>query len=308
MLRIGSRGSKLALWQAGFIQQELSRSGNLATEIAIIKTSGDQFQQAPVGQMGLKGVFIKELEDALLERRVDFAVHSMKDVPTEIPNGLRIAAVCRRADARDCLVSRGAIPFRLLPQGARVGTSSLRRRSQLLNMRADLQVEELRGNVDTRLAKLDRGDYDAIVLAKAGMDRLGWSERIAEVFSPEQFLPAVGQGALGIECRAGDSETLSCLSSLDHEETRLAVTAERALLARLEGGCQVPLGAYARVQAGQLRLIAAVLTPDGAQGVRDNVTGPAEQAAELGEQLALLLLSRGADRILQLAGREVHGR
>jgi hydroxymethylbilane synthase len=306
-LRIGSRGSKLALWQANFIQQELARTQGVSAEIVVIKTSGDRFQQAPVGQIGVKGVFIKELEDALLEERVDLAVHSMKDVPSAVPAGLGIPAIYRRADVRDCLVSHNGVPFRMLPQGARIGTSSLRRQSQLLNMRADLQVSELRGNVDTRLAKLERGEYDAVVLAKAGLDRLGLSGRITEVFTAEELLPAVGQGALAIESRSADEEVVNCVRQLDHAETRAAVTAERALLARLEGGCQVPLGAYGRIVNGQLQLDACVLSPDGKQYVRDRIAGLPQDAASLGEQLAQGLLAQGADRILRLMGREVHG-
>jgi hydroxymethylbilane synthase len=307
-LRIGSRGSKLALWQANFIQQELARTQKVTAEIQIIKTSGDRFQQAPVGQIGLKGVFIKELEDALLEKRVDLAVHSMKDVPTEIPVGLTIPAVYRRVDVRDCLISRDRVPFRMLPQGARVGTSSLRRQSQLLRMRQDLRVSELRGNVDTRLNKLDRGEFDAILLAKAGLDRLGFSDRITEVFSAEELLPAVGQGALAMECRADDKEVIECLAKLDDAETRAGVEAERALLARLEGGCQVPLGAYGRMVDGKLRLDACVLSPDGSQSVRDSSSGDAAEAPKLGKLLAEKLLSRGAGKILELVGREVHGK
>lgn len=304
-LRIGSRGSQLALWQSNFIQQELSSSQNISAEIMIVKTSGDRFQQAPVGQLGVKGVFIKELEDALLENRVDLAVHSMKDVPTELPAGLEIACVYRRVDVRDCLISGGGRKFKDLLAGARVGTSSLRRRSQLLHMRPDLQIVELRGNVDTRISKLDRGDYDAILLAKAGLDRLGFSGRISDTFAADKLLPAVGQGALAIECRSEDHEVVDCLKVLDHLETRTAVTAERALLACLEGGCQVPLGAWGRIEYGQLLLDACVISPDGKTYIRDRAAGSPEQAARLGQELAQSLFAQGAKEVLRMVGRLV---
>ncbi len=305
-LRIGSRGSKLALWQAHFIGDEIARLG-MTAEIVIIKTSGDRFQQGGVGQIGLKGVFIKELEDALLAHEVDFAVHSMKDVPTEIPAGLAFPAIYCRVDVRDCLVARGGMKFADLPHGARMGTSSLRRQAQLRQLRPDLTVLELRGNVDTRLRKLDEGQYDAIVLAKAGLDRLGWSEKITDIFSAESVLPAVGQGALGIECRAADADIMELLAKLDHAETRACVTAERALLAKLEGGCQVPLGAWGRIEAGRLRLDAIVLAADGSEHLRDSASGSPENAEALGRALADKLLAAGAGRLLQLAGRANYG-
>ena len=304
-LRIGSRGSKLALWQAHYICDELTRLYGLAAEIVEIKTSGDRFQQGGVGQIGLKGVFIKELEDALLARDVDLAVHSMKDVPTEIPGGLAFPAMVRRGDVRDCLVARGAMKFTDLPKGARLGTSSLRRQAQLRHMRPDLTVLELRGNVDTRLRKLAEGQCDGIVLAKAGLDRLGWSEKISDVFSAESMLPAVGQGALGIECRAEDARVMELLGKLDHAETRAGVTAERALLARLEGGCQVSLGAWGRIEAERLLLNAIVLAADGSQHVRDCASGSPQDAEALGRELAAKLLESGAGSLLQLAGRNV---
>ncbi len=314
-LRIGSRGSRLALWQAHFIRHEIARiqadspavGEVVAAEITIIKTSGDRFQQVGVGQIGLKGVFIKELEDALLSREVDLAVHSMKDVPTEVPASLAFPAICRRVDVRDCLVAREKRKFAELPRSARVGTSSLRRQAQLRLIRPDLVVQELRGNVDTRLRKLEEGQYDAIVLAKAGLDRLGWSDKITDVFSAESMLPAVGQGALGIECRAEDARIVELLAKLDDAETRAGVTAERALLARLEGGCQVPLGAWGRIANGRLRLDAIVLAADGSEHVRDCVSGSPEHAEALGHELADKLLHAGAGRLLQLAGRTVHG-
>ncbi|MBI3661713.1 MAG: hydroxymethylbilane synthase [Acidobacteria bacterium] len=306
-LRIGSRGSKLALWQAHFIRDEIARIHSLTAEIVIVKTSGDRFQQGGVGQIGLKGVFIKELEDALLAGEVDLAVHSMKDVPTETPAGLAFPAVYRRVDVRDCLIARDARRFSDLPRGARLGTSSLRRQAQLRHIRPDLTVLELRGNVDTRLRKLEEGQYDAIVLAKAGLDRLGWSDKITDVFPTAQVLPAVGQGALGIECRGEDARVAELLRVLDHDETRAGVTAERALLARLEGGCQVPLGAWGRIEGGRLWLDAVVLAADGSEHVRDIVAGAPEDSEALGRELAEKLLDAGAGRLLQLAGRTMHG-
>lgn len=305
-LRIGSRGSVLAQWQANFVRERLAQLAGVEAEIILIKTSGDRFQQANVNQIGLKGVFIKELEDALLDARVDLAVHSMKDVPTEIPSGLTFPAICKREDVRDALVGheKGA-SLAGLPQGARVGTSSLRRQSQLRYFRPDLQLLELRGNVDTRLKKVESGNYDAIVLAKAGLDRLGWSAKISEVIPTEISLPAVGQGALGIEARAEDGAVLDLLARLDHAETRAAVTAERALLAKLEGGCQVPLGAWGRMEEGQMHLDAAVLSPDGAECIRMHAVGSADKAESLGRDLADKLLAAGADKILRLVGRDV---
>jgi len=305
-LRIGSRGSVLAQWQANFVRERLAQLAGVEAEIILIKTSGDRFQQANVNQIGLKGVFIKELEDALLDARVDLAVHSMKDVPTEIPSGLAFPAICKREDVRDALVGheKGA-SLAGLPQGARVGTSSLRRQSQLRYFRPDLKLLELRGNVDTRLKKVESGDYDAIVLAKAGLDRLGWSAKISEVIPTEISLPAVGQGALGIEARAEDRSVLDLLARFDHAETRAAVSAERALLAKLEGGCQVPLGAWGRMEEAQMHLDAAVLSPDGAECIRMHAAGSADKAELLGRDLAHKLLAAGADKILRLVGRDV---
>jgi hydroxymethylbilane synthase len=302
-LRIGSRGSALALWQANHIRQRLRESCGVDSEIVTIKTSGDRLDQAPIGQIGLKGVFIKEIEDALLGRRVDLAVHSMKDVPTEIPKGLAFPAITKREDVRDCLVSRGGKKLAELAPGARVGTSSLRRQAQLRHYRPDLELHDLRGNVDTRLRKLDAGEFDAIVLAKAGIERLGQGAKISETISPEVMLPAVGQGALGIECRSDDKEVFGLLQKLDDDKTRAAVTAERALLSELEGGCQVPLGAWGRIENQKLLLEAAVLSADGAECLRRKSSGDVAEAAEVGRRLAQELIDAGADRILRLAGR-----
>ncbi len=250
---------------AGEKHRRALHAAGVETELVIIKTSGDKNQTSSFSQMGAKGVFIKELEDALLDLRVDFAVHSMKDVPTEMPAGLTLAAICKREDVRDALLSTSGATLESLPKGARVGTSSLRRQSQLLHARNDLRMLELRGNVDTRIEKLKRGDYDAIILAKAGLDRLGLSAHITQVLPQEISLPAAGQGAIGIESRAADSETLRVLAQLNHAETRAAVTAERAALAGLEGGCQVSIGAWGRMENGKLALDVAVLSPDGSQ-------------------------------------------
>jgi len=301
-LRIGSRGSALALWQANFVRRELERRG-LACEVVIIKTSGDRIQDVPVAQIGRKGVFIKELEDALLEAKIDLAVHSMKDVPTETPAGLAFAAICRRHDPSDVLISRTDAGLRELRAGARVGTSSVRRQAQLRRLRPDLEFAELRGNVETRLRKLESGAYDAVVLAKAGMDRLGLTHKITEVIATEVCLPAVGQGAVGIEAREADERVRAAVGPLNHPETRTAVAAERALLAYLEGGCQVPLGALATVAGVKLTLEGCVVSPDGREIVRDRVEGNSAEPEQAGRRLGEILMAKGAGRILQLAGR-----
>ncbi|HWG57938.1 MAG TPA: hydroxymethylbilane synthase [Candidatus Acidoferrales bacterium] len=308
-LRIGTRGSALALWQANHVGARLAELRGVEAEIVRIHTAGDKFPTAAIAQIGseggAKGVFIKEIEDALLAGAVDLAVHSMKDVPTELPKGLAIAAITRREDPRDCLISHTGDSLERLPRGARIGTSSLRRQAQLRHFRADLQVLDLRGNVDTRLRKAAAGEFDAIVLALAGIARLGAAERITQALSAEVMLPAVGQGALGIEARAEDSETMKLAALLDDAESRACVTAERALLRTLEGGCQVPLGAWARLHAGTLHLEACVLSPDGSESVRRETHGHAADAERIGAELGKLLIEAGADRILRLAGREI---
>jgi hydroxymethylbilane synthase len=302
-LRIGTRGSALALWQARSISEALRSAAGIESELVIVKTSGDKFQQKSFGEIGTKGVFIKELEDALLEHRVDLAVHSMKDVPTEIPDRLTIAAICKRHDVRDALLSTSGALLEHLPRGARVGTSSLRRKSQLLYVRSDLQIADIRGNVDTRIEKLKRGDYDAIVLAKAGLDRLGLSANITEVLSTDVSLPAAGQGAIGIESRSDDAEILKILSQLNDEETRSGVEAERAALAGLEGGCQVSIGAWGRVEEGKLVLEVVVLSPDGTQRLREKSWGAPNEAVKLGETVAAKMLEQGAAVLLAREGR-----
>lgn len=302
-LRIGSRGSILARWQAEFVRKQLFQLTGVEAEVVIIKTSGDKMQQAPLTQIGGKGIFIKELEEALLEESVDLAVHSVKDIPTETPGRLFFPAVCRRDDVRDCLVSNKGTLLANLKQGARVGTSSLRRQAQLRHYRPDLDIRELRGNVDTRLRKVESGEYDAIVLSKAGLDRLGWSQKITEALSTEISLPAVGQGAIAIESRVKDQEATEILGKLDDGETRTTIIAERALLAELQGGCQVPLGAWARMERGELVMEAVVCSVDGTQYVRQKATVPPDKAAELGQHMARLLIEGGARNILDEVNR-----
>jgi hydroxymethylbilane synthase len=302
-LRIGTRGSLLAKWQAEFVRKQLFALAGVETEIVIIKTAGDKLQNASLTQIGGKGVFVKELEDALLAETIDLAVHSVKDVPTDVPSGLSFPAVLRRDDVRDCLVSAKGATLANLRQGARVGTSSLRRQAQLRHLRPDLDVRDLRGNVDTRLRKVESGEYDAILLAKAGLDRLGLSQRISEVFSPDVCTPAVGQGAIAVQCRAKDAEAAEVLSRLDDAETRNAIIAERALLKAVQGGCQVPLGAWARMERDQMVMEACVCSVDGTQCIRQRATASPEEAAALGERMANLLLEAGAQAILEEVGR-----
>jgi len=298
-LRIGTRGSLLAKWQAEFVRKQLFAGTGAEAEIIIIKTSGDKFANAPLSQIGGKGIFVKELEEALLDESIDLAVHSVKDIPTEIPSRLMFPAVCRREDVRDCLVAANGATIATLRQGARVGTGSLRRQAQLRRMRPDLDVRDLRGNVDTRLRKVESGEYEAVMLAKAGLDRLGLSNRITEIMSPETFLPAVGQGAVAVQCRLKDTEASELVSGLDDAETRTAIIAERALLSALQGGCQVPLGAWARIERGELVLEACVCSVDGVQFIKQRATAQPEEAAELGGHMAKLLMEAGAQNILE---------
>jgi hydroxymethylbilane synthase len=301
ILRIGTRGSMLAKWQAESVRKKLFAASGMEAEIVIIKTSGDKMQQAPLTQIGGKGIFIKELEEALLEESIDLAVHSVKDVPTDIPSRLMFPAVCRRDDVRDCLVGSTLANLR---QGARVGTSSLRRQAQLRHLRPDLDLRDLRGNVDTRLRKVESGEYEAVMVAKAGLDRLGLSQRISEVLSPEVCMPAVGQGAIAVECRLKDTEAGDLLAPLDDAETRTAIIAERALLSALQGGCQVPMGAWARIERSELLLDACVCSVDGAQYVKQHATAAPDQAAQLGEHMARLLIEAGAQSILEEVSRQ----
>lgn len=299
---IGSRGSQLALWQANWVKAELERRG-FSVQIEIIKTTGDKITDVPLAKVGTKGLFTKEIEEALLEKRVDLAVHSLKDLPTELPAGLKLGAIPKREDPRDVLVSSDGKHLAELPQGAVVGTSSLRRSAQLLHHRPDLKIESLRGNLDTRLRKLDQGAAAAIVLAAAGLRRLGWEKRITEYLAPEVMCPAVAQGALGIEMREGDEATASALLLLDDRAARLETAAERALLRKLGGGCQVPIGGSARAGADDhLTMHAVVAAPDGKRVIR--ASGEGRDAEALGSQLAAQLLRDGAAKILD----EVYGR
>ena len=303
-IRIGTRGSMLAKWQAEFIRKKLFQATGVDAEIVLIKTTGDKLRTASFAQIGGKGVFVKELEEALINDEVDIAVHSVKDIPTDVPSRLCFPAICRREDTRDCLIAAKGETLSTLRDGARVGTSSLRRQAQVRHARPDLDIRDLRGNVDTRLRKVESGEYDAILLAKAGLDRLGWSNRISEVLSAEVCMPAVGQGAIGVHARLKDTEIADALAPLDDFETRQSIVAERSLLGALEGGCQVPLGAWARFERGALVLDAVICSPDGLQHVRQRATAPPEQARELGAQVAQLLIDFGAREILEEVYRQ----
>jgi hydroxymethylbilane synthase len=307
-LRIGTRGSALALWQANHVREAIDNCCGLSAEIVVVKTSGDQFAAAPVEQIGVIGIFTKELEDALLDGRADLAVHSMKDVPTDISPVCKISTVFKREDPRDALVSHGGERLEKLPAGARIGTSSLRRASQLRQFRSDLQIIEIRGNVDTRLRKVAEGEYDAIVLAKAGIDRLGYSSRITEILAPEIVLPAVGQGALGVEFLESRENDFAAVEKLVDADTMWAVQAERALLKKVQGGCRLPLGAWARFEGGSMVVDACVLAADGSESIRrraNAVVKSTRDAESLGDRVADELLGAGAERLLQLAGRSV---
>jgi hydroxymethylbilane synthase len=307
LLRIGTRGSALALWQANHVREALGTTCGVESEIVAVKTSGDK-TSAPVEQIGVIGVFTKELEDALLDGRADLAVHSMKDVPTEFSELCRVATVFEREDPRDALVSFRGETLENLPRGARIGTSSLRRAAQLRQFRPDFQIIEIRGNVDTRLRKLAEGEYDAVVLAKAGIVRLGHASRVTEVLSPEIVLPAVGQGALGVEFMASREKEFRLVDQLIDRNTMLAVRAERALLADIQGGCRLPLGAWARLEAGEMVMDACVLAVDGTESIRrrrKKVCHNERDAETLGKEVAGELLGAGAERLLHLAGRSV---
>ena len=298
-LRIATRKSPLALWQANFVKDRLEAlHPDLQVELVPMSTQGDKILDTPLAKVGGKGLFVKELETAMLEGRADIAVHSMKDVPVEFPDGLGLHTICEREDPRDAFVSNYFNQIDELPQGAVVGTSSLRRQCQLRAARPDLVIRDLRGNVNTRLAKLDAGDYDAIILAAAGLKRLEMAHRIAAFIEPEQSLPANGQGAGGIECRLDDHELHALLAPLEHPETRIRVLTERAMNRALQGGCQVPIGAYALVQGEEVWLRGLVGSPDGSRVIRDEIRGPLAEGEALGHTLAQRLLAAGADVIL----------
>ena len=295
-LHIGSRGSQLALWQANHVASLLREQGH-TVEIEIIKTTGDKITDVALAKVGTKGMFTKEIEEALAENRVDLAVHSLKDVPTELAPEFELAAIMKREDPRDAFISVRHSALEDLPQGAKVGTSSLRRQCQLKAMRPDLEVFPLRGNVDTRLRKLESGEYAAIILAAAGVHRLGLDKHVRSRISPDIMCPAVGQGALAIETRRDDRQTLTLLAFLNHPETRQAIECERALLGALGGGCQVPIGAYAEAGEGKIHLRGMVGRPDGSEILREEREG--SDAGKLGREVAQTLLKRGAEQILK---------
>ena len=294
MLTIGSRGSQLALWQARHIQSRIQSFG-VETRLEIIHTTGDKITDVALSKVGTKGLFTKEIEEALLARTIDLAVHSLKDMPTDLPAGLTLAAIPEREDPRDALIGHRLAS---LASAAHIGTSSLRRAAQLRTFRPDLQIDNIRGNLDTRLRKLDERQYDAIVLASAGLRRLGWDNRITELLDPDVMCPAVGQGALAVETRDDSGEAFQLCQRLEHQATRIAVTAERAVLASLGGGCQVPIGAYATVNNGDIYLRAIVVSPDGTQIIRKHATGPSSDAATIGRAIGDQLLASGGRAIL----------
>lgn len=299
VVRIATRKSPLALWQAEFVRDSLiALHPGLQVEFVKMSTQGDKILDTPLAKVGGKGLFVKELEVGMLAGEADIAVHSMKDVPVEFPEGLHLPVVCKREDPRDAFVSNNYQSIDELPQGAKVGTSSLRRECQLRSYRPDLEVLPLRGNVNTRLRKLDEGNYDAIILATAGLKRLGFEDRIKSKLSPEQSLPAIGQGAVGIETRVNDDEINALIAPLRCPETWIVVTAERAMNKRLAGGCQVPIAGFALLEDGKIWMRGLVGRPDGSEMLSAEVNGTAEQAESLGIQLAEELLSQGAKKIL----------
>lgn len=303
-LVVGTRGSQLALWQAEWVQRQIRAiSPQISVVLKRIQTSGDKIQDVPLAKIGGKGLFVKEIEEALLRREIDLAVHSMKDVPSVLPEGLEILCVPEREDPRDALISREGHSLDKLPRGGRVGTSSLRRQAQLLHVRPDLEIAILRGNVDTRLRKVRENHFDAIILAASGLKRLGWEQEVTEYLSVDVSLPAIGQGSLGLEGRSDDVFVRDLVSQFEHQPTRIAVTAERALLTRLEGGCQVPIAGYATFQGGTLTLDGLVASIDGKRYIRRALSGPPEEAVSIGTRLAEQLLESGAQPILQ----EIYG-
>jgi len=307
-VKIGTRASQLALWQAEWVASEI-RKRFIGTEVELvkIKTTGDKITDVPLAQVGGKGLFVKEIEEALLSGEVDMAVHSMKDVPTYFPEGLELLSITAREDARDALLSRDNIKLLDLPEGAKIGTSSLRRQSQLLCLRPDLEILPLRGNLDTRIRKLEEGEYDAIILAAAGINRLGWAGKITEHISPALMLPAIGQGALGLEIRIGDERLIDIVGVFNDKNTSYAVRGERALLKRLEGGCQVPIAAYGTVFKNTVNLTGLIASTDGKTVIKDIVEGNVSRTEELGVMLAESLLNAGgADILKELYGKEVY--
>ncbi|MDO9567495.1 MAG: hydroxymethylbilane synthase [Candidatus Desulfaltia sp.] len=299
-IKIGTRGSKLALWQAGWVQSALYKKHPLlSVEIKIIKTKGDKILDVPLSMVGGKGLFVKEIEEALLDGRIDLAVHSMKDMPAEIPEGLCIGAIPEREVSQDVLISQNGLSFSELANGAGIGTSSLRRSAQLLHTRPDIKILPLRGNLDTRLKKLESGNMDAIILAAAGVKRLGFENKITEYLDDDIMLPAVGQGALCIEIREKDTDIAQVVACMDHYQSRRIVSGERAFLKFLEGGCQIPIAAHGRIQNNIFTLTGLVATVDGTTMIKDIISGPEEDSEKLGIKLAKSLLSMGAREILE---------
>ncbi|MDI6712527.1 MAG: hydroxymethylbilane synthase [Anaerosomatales bacterium] len=297
-LVIGTRGSKLALWQSEHIKAMVEEITGLPVRLKVIKTTGDKILDVPLAKVGGKGLFTKELEVALMAGEVDMCVHSMKDVPTELPEGLFIAAMPERVDPRDVIVSGKGYTLDTLPEGARVGTSSLRRVAQVRHLRPDVEIVDVRGNLDTRMRKAEEGEVDAVILAAAGITRMGWADRITHYVEPEQMISAVGQGAIGVEIREDDEEMRHVMERIGHPETMECVTAERVVMRRLEGGCQVPIGAYARIEGATMVMDAMVGSLDGSTIVRRRVEGPAEDPVGLGERMVRELLDGGAGEIL----------
>jgi len=299
-LRIGTRGSQLALYQANWVKEKLVQAcPHLKVTLIKIKTTGDKIQDAPLAKIGGKGLFVKEIEEALMQRGIDLAVHSIKDVPTELPEGLHLSAMTKREDPRDVFISRDGTLLENLPQRAKIGTSSLRRQAQLLSFRSDFEMIPLRGNLDTRLKKLETMNLDGIILAYAGVKRLGLEERITEIISTEISLPAIGQGALGIETRMGDEEVEEKIRSLNDPSSAVAILSERAFLKKLGGGCQVPIAAFGQIVGSILQIDGMVATTDGKTLIRHSLEGTPEEAESLGIRLATILLERGAGKILE---------
>ncbi|MBA2880142.1 hydroxymethylbilane synthase [Desulfosalsimonas propionicica] len=299
-IRIGTRGSQLALWQANWVKHQIqAHHPEISVELAVIKTSGDKILDVPLAKVGGKGLFVKEIEEALLAEDIHMAVHSMKDMPGEIPEGLCIAAIPVRENPCDALIARNVTKIEDLPQGASIGTSSLRRGSQMLYLRPDLDIRPLRGNIDTRIKKLESENLDAVILAAAGMMRLGFGDQITAKIDPQTLMPAVGQGALCIEARKNDAETADLLSAIHHPDTACTVLAERAFLKRLQGGCQVPIAAFAQKQGRQLTINAMVAEIDGSVMYREQMQGTADDPEKLGTAVAGRLIDRGAGDIVQ---------
>lgn len=298
-LRIGSRGSRLALWQAEFVKGLIRQKFPLTeVEILVIRTTGDKILDSPLSMIGGKGVFVKEIEEALLKDEVDIAVHSMKDLPAFLPEGLTIGAVAERHDPRDALVSNRDIKFDELPAGARVGTGSIRRQAQILGLRPDLEIIPIRGNVDTRIMKLRRGGFDAIILALAGLERMGLGDEIAEIFPFDVMIPAPGQGIIAIEYREDDGETAGILSEINHKDSWIAAVAERSFLRTLGGSCQIPAGCYAAVGKDRIKILGLVASSDGKKIIREYIEGALENHRSLGKEIAEKILERGGDEIL----------